>query len=43
MKNLVYERKVKKSEEFHRRIFGAARRINDPDVLHKIQIILNFI
>jgi hypothetical protein len=40
MKNMVNECKVKRREELHQ-IFNAARCMNDPDGLHKVQIILN--
>jgi hypothetical protein len=42
MKNMVYERKVNRREELHYRIFDAARSRNDPEVLRKVRIILNF-
>jgi hypothetical protein len=40
----VYERRINRRAELrvHNRIFVAARRMNDPDVLRKFQIILNF-
>jgi hypothetical protein len=41
MKSMVYERKVNPREELHHRIFDAARRMNDPDALRKVQNILN--
>jgi hypothetical protein len=42
MKNVAYEHKVNRREELHYQIFYAARWMNDPDVVHKVQIILNF-
>jgi hypothetical protein len=41
-KNMVYGRKENRREELHHRIFDAERCMNDPDVLRKVQIILNF-
>jgi hypothetical protein len=42
MKYMVYEHKVNRRKEHHP-IFDAARCMNDPHVLCKVQIILNFI
>jgi hypothetical protein len=42
MKNMGNEHKENTREELHHQIFNAARCMNDPDVLHKVQIILNF-
>jgi hypothetical protein len=42
MKSMVYERKVSGREELRHRSFDAAKRMNDPGVLWKVQIILNF-
>jgi hypothetical protein len=39
MKNKLYERKVDGRKELHHRIFDAARRMDDPDVLQIFQII----
>jgi hypothetical protein len=41
MKSMVYDRKVNRREEVHNRIFDAARRMIDTDVLRKIQFMLN--
>jgi hypothetical protein len=41
-KKMVRERKVNGREELHERIFDAARRKNDPDVVRKVKNILNF-
>jgi hypothetical protein len=41
VKNIAYGCKENRREELHHRIFNAARRMNDPDVLRKIQIIFN--
>jgi hypothetical protein len=40
MRNMAYEHKVNRGEELHQ-IFYAERRMNDPDVLRKVQNILN--
>jgi hypothetical protein len=40
MKSVVFECKVKR-EELHPIIFSAAGHMNDPDVLHKVYIILS--
>jgi hypothetical protein len=38
MKNMMHERKDNRKEGLHNRIFYAARRMNGPDILHKVQI-----
>jgi hypothetical protein len=41
IKYMIYERKLSRREEIYHRIFDVARRMNDPDVVRKVQIILN--
>lgn len=38
---IVYERKVNRREKLHDRFFDTSRRMNDPTVVHKIEIIFN--
>jgi hypothetical protein len=42
LKHVAYERKVNKREEVRNRIFAAERHVNDPEVMRKAQIVLNF-
>jgi hypothetical protein len=40
MKNIVYGHRANRRREQHRRIFSDARRMDGPDALRKVQVIL---